>query len=83
MQLTGDLRRALAAASGALLATAPAAAGDWSFDSAVLLYKEADRVQAIEPVALARWDLGDDEALNFKFTFDSLTGSSANGAAPA
>lgn len=83
MQLKGDLRRALAAASGALLASSPAAAGDWTFDSALLLYKEADRVQAIEPVALARWDLGDDEALSAKVTLDVLTGASPNGAAPA
>lgn len=93
MQLKGDLRRALAAACGTLLAAAPAPAGagdwmpgdakDWSFDSAILLYKEADRVQAIEPVVMARWAMGDEEFLSFKLTFDSLTGASANGAAPA
>lgn len=92
MQLKRGIRQALAAASGALLASAPAQAdidllpgdaSDWSFDSAILVYQEADRVRAIEPVAQAKRDLGDEEYLTLRLTVDSLTGASANGAAPA
>jgi hypothetical protein len=58
--------------------------GDWDIDSAVLYYAEDnDRVQAIEPVINARRDLGDEEALSFKFVLDSLTGASATGAVPS
>lgn len=82
MQLNRQLRDALTAATCTLLG-APAAQADWSFDSALLIYSETDRVTALEPIIAARWDLGDEQWMNFKFTFDSLTGSSANGAVPA
>lgn len=78
------LRRALAAASCTLLgAGAARAADEWSFDSALLIYSEPDRVTAVEPVVQARWDRGDDEYMNFRLTVDVLTGASANGAVPA
>lgn len=94
MQLKGDLRHALTAACSLLLAASPAQAeppaepapekaSDWSFDSAILFYKEPDRVQAIEPVVMARWALREEEYLNFKLTIDSLTGASASGATPS
>jgi hypothetical protein len=57
--------------------------GDWSLDSAVLYYSEADRVSAVEPVISAKRDFGDDQTLNLKFVFDALTGASANGATPS
>ena len=84
MQLNGKTRAALTAATCSLLgAPAALADGEWSFDSAVLLYSEPDRVSALEPIVAARWDRGDDSWMNFKLTLDALTGSSANGAMPA
>lgn len=82
MQLNRRLRDALAAATCSLVGS-PAAQADWSFDSALLVYSEPDRVTALEPILAARWDLGDEQWMGFKFTFDSLTGASANGAVPA
>jgi Protein of unknown function (DUF3570) len=86
MQLNGDrkVRLVLAAATGALLGgQSVAQAGQWSFDSQLLLYSEPDRVSLFEPVVSARWHRGDDEYWNFKLTVDSLTGASASGAVPA
>ncbi len=83
-----SVRRALAVATGTLLA-APGHAADgaadlpeWEVDSALLFYTEQDRVSAIEPVVEARRDLGDDESLRLRVVVDSLTGSSPNGAVP-
>ncbi|NOX43587.1 MAG: DUF3570 domain-containing protein [Gammaproteobacteria bacterium] len=55
----------------------------WEFDSTVLFYSETDRVSAIEPVISARKEYGEDQFLNLKLVFDSLTGSSPNGATAA
>jgi hypothetical protein len=81
------LRRSLMAASCALLSAtgvAHADSGDWQVDSALLYYKESDgRVQAIEPVVSLRRDFGEEHVLGLKFTFDSLTGGSPNGAIPS
>lgn len=93
------VRRALIAASCALLGnarahgqqlpppvtTAESAGGqiDWVFDSAVAYYHEDGRVQAIEPIVNASKDYQDGEVLNFNLTFDSLSGSSPNGALPS
>ncbi len=63
--------------------SAQAADNQWDIDSAVLLYSEADRVTALEPVITASKDLGDDEIITGKLVLDALTGSSANGAVPA
>jgi hypothetical protein len=52
----------------------------WVFDSAVAYYHENGRVQAIEPIVNASKDYQDGEVLNFNLTFDSLSGSSPNGA---
>ena len=59
-------------------------ASDWVADSALAYYHENNgRVQAIEPVVHARKDFGDDNVLGLNFTFDSLSGSTPNGALPS
>lgn len=81
-----SVRKMLAVATTSLLtgmahsANINAAENDWEMDSSVLYYSEADRVTVIEPVVNFRKDLGDDESLNLRFVFDSLTGASVNGA---
>lgn len=95
MQLTnppnkpGSIRLALAAASGALLATVPAhaqtsgGANGLRVDSALLLYSEAGgRVQAVEPMIAVKYADGNDRSYGLKLTLDALTGASPNGAAP-
>lgn len=91
---SAPVRRALIAASCALLGNSRAhsqelpatnkegSAGQihWIFDSAVAYYHEDGRVQAIEPIVNASKDYQDGEVLNFNLTFDSLSGSSPNGA---
>jgi len=53
-------------------------------DSAVLFYKEdGGRVQAIEPVLSITVNKENGDVLSAKFTYDSLTGATPNGAAPA
>jgi hypothetical protein len=52
----------------------------WYVDSAVLGYSEKDRVDAVEPVVSVTRVFNDGEKLNMKFTADSLTGASPNGA---
>lgn len=80
---------ALVAGSG-LLMTENALAGEssspgaWDFEVATLLYTESDdRVQAVEPIFSATRNFEDGEKLNFKLTFDTLTGASPNGATPS
>jgi Protein of unknown function (DUF3570) len=86
-------RRQLMAASCALLGAsavrgqearmAPAGSGlleDWSVDSALAYYHENGRIQAIEPVVNVSKLFADGHALDFNATFDSLSGSSPNGA---
>ena len=86
-------RRQLMAASCALLGAAAARGQDtrvapadsglldnWSVDSALAYYHEDGRIQAIEPVVNIAKLFADGQALNFNVTFDSLTGSSPNGA---
>ena len=86
-------RRQLMAASCALLGvaaargqdakTAPAGSGlldDWSVDSALAYYHENGRIQAIEPVVAVAKIFADGQSLDFNATFDSLSGSSPNGA---
>lgn len=81
---------ALAAATGALLASAPVPAADalqvsrrWAFDSAVLYYDEGDRVKDSSANVLARRLFSRGQELVFKLAVDSLTGASASGAVPA
>lgn len=80
-----SVRNLLAVATTSLLSGVAHSANtnvdnSWEIDSAILFYNEADRVSVIEPVVSARKKLGDDEFLNFRVVFDSLTGSSPNGA---
>ncbi len=87
------MRLRLMAASCALLGaagsraqearTAPADSGlleDWSVDSALAYYREDGRIQAIEPVVTVAKIFADGQALDLNVTFDSLSGSSPNGA---
>ena len=89
----GDTRLRLMAASCALL-SAGAARGQaasaapendgllqgWSLDSALAYYHEDGRIQAIEPVVDVAKLFADGETLDVNVTFDSLSGSSPNGA---
>jgi hypothetical protein len=88
-----NTRRQLMAASCALLGAAaargqqsnaaPADSGlleDWSVDSALAYYHENGRIRAIEPVVDVSKVFADGQALNVNATFDSLSGSSPNGA---
>jgi Protein of unknown function (DUF3570) len=90
---SANMRRRLMAASCALLGAAgarsqearvaPADSGlleDWSVDSALAYYHENGRIQAIEPVVNVAKVFADGQALNLDVTFDSLSGSSPNGA---
>lgn len=84
-----NIRKALASASCALLASAvahaenPAEVGDWDIDSAFLLYSETDRVQAAEAIVSAKKYIDTDESITFKVTLDTLTGASGSGAVPS
>ena len=88
-----NARRRLVAASCALLGAAgarsqqanmaPADSGlleDWSVDSALAYYHEDGRIFAIEPVVDVAKVFADGQSLNINGTFDSLSGSSPNGA---
>jgi uncharacterized protein DUF3570 len=55
----------------------------WQLESALAYYHENGRVQAIEPVVSASHDYGEGGNVSFNFTFDSLSGSSPNGALPS
>lgn len=90
------VRRQLIAASCALLgataarsqeantASADGGPGDWMVDSALAYYKEnSGRITALEPVVNVHKDYGDGKATSFNLTYDSLSGSSPNGAVPS
>jgi hypothetical protein len=90
---SANMRRRLLAASCALLGAAgarsqepraaPADSGlleDWSVDSALAYYHEDGRIQAVEPVVNVAKTFADGQAINLDVTFDSLSGSSPNGA---
>lgn len=82
----GPVRLALAAASASLLSGAVAQADEnpWLVDTGTLVYSESGgRVQAIEPIVSLKKDMGDEHYLAMKFTFDSLTGATPNGAIPS
>jgi hypothetical protein len=93
VQLKRNARRQLMTASCALLSAtvargqdakmAPVGSGlleDWSVDSALAYYHEDGRIQAIEPVVTVAKVFADGRKLDFNLTFDSLSGSSPNGA---
>lgn len=52
-------------------------------DSAILLYSEIDRVSLAEMAVSAKHDFGNERVGSLKLVYDSLTGSSANGATSA
>jgi hypothetical protein len=52
----------------------------WEVESAILYYSEKDRVTAIEPVVTLRKKIDEEEFIGMRLVFDSLTGSSPNGA---
>lgn len=57
--------------------------GTAAFDSAILFYQEEEgRVRAIEPVVNLRITRENKDVFSARFTYDSLTGASPNGAAP-
>jgi hypothetical protein len=87
---TPGVRRALAAAAAGLLASAhakaqepPADVPTTRVDSALLVYHEVNRVQAIEPEVNVSHKFDEDSTLNFGITADSLTGATPLGAVPS
>lgn len=88
MQLTekGNLKALLTTATCALLGgtvateTQAEEEHEWAFDTALMYYAETDRVTAVEGIVAGTKEFKDEHFLNLKFTFDSLTGASANGA---
>ena len=79
---------ALTTASYTLMGITPQAQAqtglkNWETSSAILLYNESDRVSVAEGVVSAKHNIDTDESATFKFTFDSLSGASANGAVPS
>ena len=85
---TPNIKAALSLATSALLGTSMLTGGvaqaeetdEWKFDSAFLLYSEADRVTATEAIIAGTKVFDNDEILSLKLTVDALTGASANGA---
>jgi hypothetical protein len=80
---TANISSALAAATCALLGTAPVVQADegvWEMDAALLYYGETERVTAVEGVFSAKKDFGDEHIFSAKIVLDSLTGASASGA---
>ena len=85
------LRRALAAAAAGLLASGHPAAADeappdvptTTVDSALLVYHEVNRVQAIEPELNLSQKIGDDSTLTLGIVADALTGSTPLGTVPS
>ena len=76
------IREALGAAC-ALLGVSGAATVATEVDTALLYYGEGDRVQSLEAIVAARRPVFDNSFLSLRFTYDSLTGASANGATPS
>lgn len=84
------MRRALAAAAAGLLASGharaqepPAEVPATTVDSALLVYHEVNRVQAIEPELNVTHKLDEDSTFSFGITADSLTGATPLGAVPS
>lgn len=92
-----NIKATLGVATAALLGLTPAIAqssentqvtelasppSSWNFNTAALLYSEDSRVTALEAVVNASREFDDEHFLSLKFTIDTLTGASANGAVP-
>ena len=94
--LTANLLAATTAHAQAPASTVPADAtpttldagsdigsGLMRIDSAILFYQEAGgRVKAVEPTTSVTLDAADGEVLSFRYTADTLTGATPNGATP-
>ena len=87
---TPGVRRALAAAAAGLLASGHAKAQEppadvpaTTIDSALLVYHEVNRVQAIEPEVNLSHKIDEDSTFDFGITADSLTGATPLGAVPS
>ena len=83
---SAGVRRALAAAAAGLLANGVASAQEeasTNIDSALLFYRESERVQAIEPQLNVGYQIDEDSKLNFGVVADSLTGATPIGAVPS
>ncbi len=87
-----DISRALSAAAGALLSGGASAnlfdydlgGEQWDAEAAFMLYSESDdRVSAVAPAVQLTRTIDTDETLTLRFTLDSLTGASPNGAVPS
>lgn len=78
-----SIKNALAVASCSLLGSTAAVAdteNSWEFETALLVYSEADRVSAAEAIINGNKEFDDQHFLNLRLTVDTLTGASANGA---
>jgi hypothetical protein len=88
--ITLGVRRALAAAAAALLAgghakaqEAPSEPPSTTIDSALLVYHEVGRVQAIEPAVNVSHKIDEDSTFSFGVAADALTGPTPLGAVPS
>lgn len=86
----GQIGASLAAATCALLGTGAAQQavaqeiGQWQINTAGLYYGESGgRVRDLSVDVLAKTQAQEDKYLNLRFTFDTLSGASPNGAAPS
>lgn len=55
----------------------------WQTDAAILIYSEKGRVNVLEPTMIARKEVADDEFVSVQLVYDSLSGATPTGAAPA
>lgn len=83
-----SIRGALAAATCSVLsqplhASGAAAPGEWDVKTGLLSYSESGRVNVVEPIASATKTTESGAILTLRALFDSITGSSPTGAAPA
>lgn len=83
MQLKARLSLAACTLLG-LPTTVPAAeTPGWQLETAVLSYREQDRVEATEPVLALQHDWDDGRRLALRYSYDSLSGASPTGAQPS
>jgi len=54
---------------------------DWKVDTALLYYSEEGRVNTVEPIIKLTKKIGNEKIFSAKLSFDTLSGSSHNGAA--
>jgi len=84
MHKNKNIRSLLGSATASLLGLSTTAQAQqdegWKTVVAVLLYNEADRVNALEPAISLKKIYDDESELGFKLVLDSLTGASHNGA---